>query len=217
MTGRLDGRAAIVTGAATGIGRAVAERLAADGARVIVLDIAEAEAARLADRLGNGARFIAFDVTRESNWAGLARELRLDRQPLFDLRRRRGAGRTGVPSREERDPKHHPERCTRVCRLRHSRERGDALHDQHARRRGRDTRAPGCVSHQDPARTSGRTRGGRGRSRVPGKRRSWVHHWNQSRRGRRIPCPLDAFAPRVTTPKRPSTVGLLRRRLNPVA
>ena len=78
MTTRLDGRAAIVTGAATGIGRAISERLAADGAHVIVVDIAEAEGDRLAHRLGGGSRFVAFDVTRESNWARLARDLRAD-------------------------------------------------------------------------------------------------------------------------------------------
>lgn len=61
----LDGRSAIVTGAARGIGAACAEALAAKGARVVLSDVdaaaGEAEAARLA---GDGleARFVACDV-----------------------------------------------------------------------------------------------------------------------------------------------------------
>ena len=43
-----------------------------------MVDIAEAEGDRLAHRLGGGSRFVAFDVTRESNWARLAGDLRAD-------------------------------------------------------------------------------------------------------------------------------------------
>ena len=59
----LTGRTALVTGAARGIGEAVAETLARDGARVVVLDVPQAEqdARRVADRLGGTA--LALDIT----------------------------------------------------------------------------------------------------------------------------------------------------------
>lgn len=64
--GSADGRRAIVTGAASGIGRAIAERLAAEGARVILADVdatrGEAAAAAIRDA-GGDARFIRCDVT----------------------------------------------------------------------------------------------------------------------------------------------------------
>jgi len=50
--GALDGRTALVTGGASGIGRAVATRLAADGARVLVLDLDESRAREVAAEIG---------------------------------------------------------------------------------------------------------------------------------------------------------------------
>ncbi|GAA4784697.1 3-oxoacyl-ACP reductase [Streptomyces ziwulingensis] len=59
----LAGRTALVTGGARGIGEAVAATLARDGARVVVLDVpqAEADARRVAERLGGSA--LALDIT----------------------------------------------------------------------------------------------------------------------------------------------------------
>ncbi|MEU6004070.1 3-oxoacyl-ACP reductase [Streptomyces sp. NPDC047197] len=61
----LAGRTALVTGAARGIGAAVAEVLARDGARVVVLDVpsAQAELVRVADRLGGTA--LPLDITAD--------------------------------------------------------------------------------------------------------------------------------------------------------
>lgn len=59
----LDGKTAIVTGAARGIGRAIAARLIASGARVWLWDLDLAEATQTASELGDGAHPLQVDVT----------------------------------------------------------------------------------------------------------------------------------------------------------
>lgn len=58
---KLDGSAALVTGGASGLGRAVAERLRRGGAEVVILDLPQSDGASVA--AGVGARFAAADVT----------------------------------------------------------------------------------------------------------------------------------------------------------
>jgi NAD(P)-dependent dehydrogenase (short-subunit alcohol dehydrogenase family) len=65
--GRLDGRVAIVTGGAQGIGGATARRLAEDGARVAIADVDRASAERNAEAIraaGGGAMVVETDVAR---------------------------------------------------------------------------------------------------------------------------------------------------------
>jgi NAD(P)-dependent dehydrogenase (short-subunit alcohol dehydrogenase family) len=68
---RLQGRVAVVTGGASGIGRATAHRLAEEGAAVMVTDIADAEGELVAKHLrelGHEATFQHHDVSVEDDW-----------------------------------------------------------------------------------------------------------------------------------------------------
>ena len=62
---QLDGKAAIITGAARGIGRAIATRYVREGAWVAIADINEAGAQAAAAELGSGAIGLHLDVTRQ--------------------------------------------------------------------------------------------------------------------------------------------------------
>lgn len=63
MTGRFEGKTAIVTGAAQGIGKAIAVKLAREGARVAVADINAEGAQEVAGALGGGAFAVRCDVS----------------------------------------------------------------------------------------------------------------------------------------------------------
>ncbi|NJP99141.1 glucose 1-dehydrogenase [Streptomyces zingiberis] len=67
--GRLDGRTAIVTGGARGIGAAVARLFTAEGAAVLVADLLREEGEALAGELGAAARFHPLDITGEDDWS----------------------------------------------------------------------------------------------------------------------------------------------------
>ncbi|TDD90650.1 SDR family oxidoreductase [Saccharopolyspora karakumensis] len=71
MVDRLQDRVALVTGAASGIGRATAERFAEEGAAVLVTDIQDAAGEEVADGLrdsGVRAGFLHHDVASEESW-----------------------------------------------------------------------------------------------------------------------------------------------------
>lgn len=65
---RLDGKVALITGGASGMGRSEAVIFAKEGAKVVVADVLEAEGRQVADSLGGAGRFVRLDVTSESAW-----------------------------------------------------------------------------------------------------------------------------------------------------
>jgi NAD(P)-dependent dehydrogenase (short-subunit alcohol dehydrogenase family) len=71
---RVSKKIALVTGGGSGIGEAICQRLAEEGATVIVTDINEASARRVADAIGGGALGLHQDVTSERRWTEVVAE-----------------------------------------------------------------------------------------------------------------------------------------------
>jgi NAD(P)-dependent dehydrogenase (short-subunit alcohol dehydrogenase family) len=65
--GRLDGKAALITGGASGIGEATVRLFAAEGARVVIADVQDERGRRLAGELGGTAVYQHCDVGREAD------------------------------------------------------------------------------------------------------------------------------------------------------
>lgn len=66
--GRMDGKVALISGAARGQGAAEARAFVTEGARVVIGDILDGEGKTLADELGEGALYVTLDVTDEEAW-----------------------------------------------------------------------------------------------------------------------------------------------------
>jgi NAD(P)-dependent dehydrogenase (short-subunit alcohol dehydrogenase family) len=91
---KLEGKVAIVTGGARGIGAAIVDRYVAEGARVAVADISEADARETAARHGDKAFAVAVDVTKTasieaavegvvSRWGGV--DILVNNAAIFDM------------------------------------------------------------------------------------------------------------------------------------
>ena len=84
MTNRVEGKVAIVTGGGTGIGRATARRLVAEGAIVTVTDVNEKAGQAVVEELGRNAMFVQQDVRKETDWKRLVDAV-ADKQGRSDI------------------------------------------------------------------------------------------------------------------------------------
>jgi 3alpha(or 20beta)-hydroxysteroid dehydrogenase len=72
--GRLDGKVALISGAAQGMGAAHARRIASEGAKVVLTDIDTARGSQVAAEIGPAALFIQHDVASMSDWTRVVSE-----------------------------------------------------------------------------------------------------------------------------------------------
>jgi 3alpha(or 20beta)-hydroxysteroid dehydrogenase len=75
MTGRFDGKVALVTGAASGQGAAEAALFAKGGGRVVIADVRDEAGAATAAALGDAVRFRHLDVSSETEWQAIVADI----------------------------------------------------------------------------------------------------------------------------------------------
>lgn len=71
---RLEGKVAVITGGAQGMGETHARRFVEEGAKVVLTDILEDKGKALAEELGEHALFIKHDVTKAEDWKNVVSE-----------------------------------------------------------------------------------------------------------------------------------------------
>ena len=171
MAGELNGKVAVVTGAASGIGLASSEAMLAAGARVVMVDRDEAALKRLSDKHGDAVIPLVVDLldpkdcaslcAENSRQGGPARHPACQRRPLCRRRPRRrrqfGDRPDAEPQRQRRDE----ERARRAAAHDRARERGTSSSRVRwpliFRRRGsRSTRRPNGRSTASSRRCGGR-------------------------------------------------------------
>lgn len=98
MAGRVDGKVALITGGASGIGRGCAERLAKEGAVVVITDLQDAkgdEVVRAIQSAGGRAEYLHHDVTDEAAWISVVDQIRTRHARLDVLVNNAGIGLGG--------------------------------------------------------------------------------------------------------------------------
>jgi 3(or 17)beta-hydroxysteroid dehydrogenase len=96
MAERLAGKAAFITGGASGLGRAMAIAFVAEGAHVAIADIDLARGRELANGIGRKAIFLHHDVTSEEQWIANLAEAALAFGHLDTLVNNAGVGMRGT-------------------------------------------------------------------------------------------------------------------------
>ena len=98
MAGRVEGKVALVTGGASGIGRGCAERLAQEGATVVVTDLQDDKGAQVVaaiEGMGGKAWYMHHDVTSEQAWIDVAAAIKAKHGRLDILVNNAGIGISG--------------------------------------------------------------------------------------------------------------------------
>jgi 3alpha(or 20beta)-hydroxysteroid dehydrogenase len=70
---RLNGKVALASGVARGIGAAIGQAMAEEGAKVVIGDVLDKEGEALATKIGPAARYIHLDVTKPAGWTSTSR------------------------------------------------------------------------------------------------------------------------------------------------
>jgi 3alpha(or 20beta)-hydroxysteroid dehydrogenase len=97
--GKLDGRVAIVSGGARGQGEAIGRRFVAEGARVVLGDVRDAEGEAVAADLGTDAIYRHLDIRVPEDWTAIVKTAEAQLGPLSILIN--NAGITGVKTIED--------------------------------------------------------------------------------------------------------------------
>lgn len=92
---RLAGKVAVVTGGAQGQGAEIAREFVAEGARVVIADIADEPGRALAAELGEAAHFAHHDVSQEASWSAVVEDANTRFGPVNVLANNAGVLRFG--------------------------------------------------------------------------------------------------------------------------
>jgi len=107
MTQRLTAKTALITGAAQGIGAAIARSFVQEGGFVYLTDINDALGAKRADELGDQARYLRLDVRSEEDWQRVTAQVLAERGRLDVL-----VNNAGITGFEQGAVAHDPENAS---------------------------------------------------------------------------------------------------------